>query len=112
MDFTEGTSLLAPTNIAATFHLYKDESQLPHTGRRLYAASSNDPALPAEDKLAVLGALVARKQICISDSLPFSAGVHTCGVRVRVLLPGSVGYADWKHIFVLQRNFVVDYHLR
>lgn len=108
-DTVDEGSTLVPSSVVANFHLYQDETQLAHTGRRIYPSG----ATPTTDAETVLGALVARKQICMSDSLSFNAGTRTCGVRVRVRLPTVSGaMADWKHVFVLQRNFVVDYHLR
>ena len=90
-------------------NLYQDDTQLAHTGRRLYGSGST----PTTEAETVLGALVARKQICMSESLAFTTGVHSCGVRLSVMPIVTTGALDdWKHVFVLQRNFVVDYHLR
>lgn len=108
-DTVDEGATLAPSSVVSKLYLYQDETQLAHTGRRLYPSG----ATPTTDAETVLGALVARKQICMSDSLSFNAGTRTCGVRVAVQLPTKAGaMADWKHVFVLQRNFVVDYHLR
>jgi hypothetical protein len=108
-DTVDEGSTLTPSSVVANFYLYQDETQLGYTGRRLYPSG----ATPTTEAETVLGALVARKQICMSDSLSFNAGTRTCGVRVGVQLPTTTGaLADWKHVFVLQRNFVVDYHLR
>jgi hypothetical protein len=108
-DTVDEGSTLSPASVVANFYLYQDETQLGHTGRRIYPSG----ATPTTDEETVLGALVARKQVCMSDSLSFNAGTRTCGVRVGVQFPTISGaLVDWKHVFVLQRNFVVDYHLR
>jgi len=104
-----GPSNITPSTLVAKFHLYQDDTQLAHTGRRLYGSGST----PTTEAETVIGALVARKQICMSDSLAFTTGVHSCGVRLSVMPIVTTGALDdWKHVFVLQRNFVVDYHLR
>ena len=108
-DVVDEGSTLSPTSVVANFYLYQNDTQLAHTGRRIYPSGET----PTTDETSVLGALVSRKQICMSDSLSFNAGTNSCGVRVGVQLPTVTGaMADWKHVFVLQRNFVVDYHLR
>ena len=102
---------LAPSYVVADFHLHQDGVQLAHTGRRIY--QSGETPTPAQET-SLLGGLVARKQICMADYLEFDKGTHDIGVRVRVYEPPAVmaGFVDWKHVFVVQRNLVVDYHLR
>jgi hypothetical protein len=101
---------LAPSYVVADFHLHQDGVQLAHTGRRIYQSGET----PGTVEQSLLGGLVARKQICMADYLEFDKGTHDIGVRVRVYEPPAVmaGYVDWKHVFVVQRNLVVDYHLR
>ena len=103
---------LAPTHLVASFHIYQNEVRLSHTGRRIYR-SGETPG--GTDETSLLGGLVARKQICMADYLEFDRGTHSVGVRVRVYeppVPPSTSVIDWKHVFIVQRNFVVDYHLR
>jgi hypothetical protein len=101
---------LAPSYVVADFHLHQDGVQLAHTGRRIYQSGET----PVTLEQSLLGGMVARKQICMADYLEFDKGTHDIGVRVRVYEPPAVmaGYVDWKHVFVVQRNLVVDYHLR
>lgn len=105
----EGAAL-APTHVVANFHLYQDGVQLAHTGRRIYRSG----ATPGTLETSLLGGMVARKQICMADYLEFDKGTHDIGVRVRVFEPPppGAGLVDWKHVFIVQRSFVVDYHLR
>jgi hypothetical protein len=102
---------LAPSYVVAAFHLYQDGVQFAHTGRRLYQSGET----PGTDDTSLLGGMVARKQICMADYVELDRGTHDIGVRVRVYeppVPPSTSVIDWKHVFIVQRNFVVDYHLR
>jgi hypothetical protein len=96
--------------VVAKFYLYQNETQLAHTARRIYPSGSTPGGVDAD---SLLGALVARKQVCIADYLEFDKGIHSVGVRVDINPPTVTGaYVDWKHVFVLQRSFVTDYNLR
>lgn len=101
---------LAPSYVVADFHLYRDGTRLAHTGRRIYQSGET----PGTTQESLLGGMVARKQICIADYLEVNKGIHDIGVRVRIYEPPppGPGIDDWKHVFVVQRNFVIDYHLR
>lgn len=101
---------LAPRTSSRTSISIEDGVQLAHTGRRIYQSGET----PGTVEQSLLGGMVARKQICMADYLEFDKGTHDIGVRVRVYEPPAVmaGYVDWKHVFVVQRNLVVDYHLR
>lgn len=100
----------AANSTVGQIHLYQDEQRLEYTGRRLFPSCST-PGGVNEDSL--LGALVARKQVCIADYLEFDKGIHSVGVRIDINTPTVTGASpDWKHVFVLQRSFVTDYNLR
>jgi len=107
----EGSTLIPAANsTVGQMHLYQNDNRLDYTGRRLFPSGST-PGGVDEDSL--LGALVARKQVCIADYLEFDKGTHSVGVRLDINTPTKTGSAvDWKHVFVLQRSLVTDYNLR
>lgn len=107
----EGVTLIPAANsTVGQIHLYQNENRLDYTGRRLFPSCSVPGGVDAD---SLLGALVARKQVCIADYLEFDKGIHSVGVRIDINTPTVTGaYVDWKHVFVLQRSFVTDYNLR
>ena len=109
----EGPAAASVAGRAGTFKLHLDGAVVggTTTSRNLFESGMSDPAAPAQEESAVVGALVARKQFSIAEYVYVSGtGVHTIGVQLAIPAPVKTGASwDQRHVFVLQRSIVVDY---
>lgn len=88
------------TDLAARFAIKVGDTIQTTTFRDIYTTSINGDC----------GFIHARKQHTIAAYFTVLEGIQSLGVWVRVYEPATPATPEWRHIFVTDRSFVVDYY--